>query len=134
MVNAMQLEFEERDDGFLLRAPLAPNKNHMGTGFGGSLAAMATLAGWAQTWKLLPDPENTHIVIGRSEVTYLEPATSELIGRSDEPADSDVVRFLERLEQRGRAGLQLTTRIYCHEREVTRLSGKFVATCKQSRD
>ncbi len=29
-----------------LRAPLAPNLNHRGTAFGGSMSALAILAGW----------------------------------------------------------------------------------------
>ena len=31
----------------ILNAPLAPNRNHKGTAFAGSLNALATLAGWS---------------------------------------------------------------------------------------
>ncbi|MGD8828046.1 MAG: YiiD C-terminal domain-containing protein, partial [Gammaproteobacteria bacterium] len=38
------------EDGIRLRAPLAPNSNHIGTAFGGSLHGLATLACWGLVW------------------------------------------------------------------------------------
>jgi thioesterase domain-containing protein len=35
------------DNSMILRAPLAPNSNHKGTAFGGSLYSLAVLTGWA---------------------------------------------------------------------------------------
>jgi thioesterase domain-containing protein len=37
----------------ILSAPLATNRNHEGTAFGGSLNAIATLAGWSVVWLAL---------------------------------------------------------------------------------
>ncbi|MEP6472510.1 MAG: YiiD C-terminal domain-containing protein, partial [Gemmatimonadota bacterium] len=39
-----------RDGALVLSAPLAFNRNHEGTAFGGSLNAVATLAGWSAVW------------------------------------------------------------------------------------
>jgi len=43
-----------------LSAPLEPNHNHLGTAFGGSLSALATLAGYSLLWLLLGDREASH--------------------------------------------------------------------------
>ena len=39
--------------GLVLSSPLAPNINHKGTAFAGSLNATATLAGWGTIWLVL---------------------------------------------------------------------------------
>ena len=47
---AMQIEALQFDGQQLeMRVPLAANVNDKGTGFGGSIAALATLAGWSLT-------------------------------------------------------------------------------------
>ena len=48
LVREMQIEVLGEAEGRLrLRAPLAPNVNDKGSAFGGSLASLMTLAGWA---------------------------------------------------------------------------------------
>src|SRR5690606_33240492 len=48
LARAMGVRVERCDsEGLVLTAPLEPNHNHLGTAFGGSLAALATLAGYA---------------------------------------------------------------------------------------
>ncbi len=130
LVSAMGIEVHDNDHDWYLEAPLEPNRNHMGTGFGGSIASLATLAGWAQTWMLLPSPEDVHIVIARSSVRYLKPATGSLIATAETPDQSDVERFLGRLEQRKRAGIELNTTVQSNGAAAATFSGKFVATLK----
>lgn len=133
LVTAMGVTFCERDDHWFLEAPLAPNSNHMGTGFGGSIASLATLAGWAQTWMLLPSPEAIEIVIAESCVRYLKPALGLLIATAEAPGEAGIERFLQRLEQRGRASIDLITHVHSNNVAAATLKGKFVATLKTKR-
>ena len=64
-------------ESLTLTAPLSVNHNHLGTAFGGSLAAVATLAGYALLWLLLED-RTSHIVISRSELRYRRPVTGDI--------------------------------------------------------
>ena len=73
LARAMGVRVERCDsEALVLTAPLEPNHNHLGTAFGGSLAALATLAGYAFLWRELRDPD-AHIVIRRSELDYRHP-------------------------------------------------------------
>ena len=65
------------ESALILTAPLAPNHNHLGTAFGGSLATLATLAGYTLLWLELGDRES-HIVIQESQIRYLAPVRGEL--------------------------------------------------------
>ena len=132
LVSAMELEFRETDTGWYLEAPLNANRNHMGTGFGGSIAAIATLAGWTQTWMVLPKPDDVHIIIAKSSINYRKPAHGPLIGTSDLPSDEAIALFLHRLNKKGRASISLTTRVHSNDIEAATLVGKFAATFKSN--
>ncbi|HEY6097971.1 MAG TPA: YiiD C-terminal domain-containing protein, partial [Anaeromyxobacter sp.] len=65
-----------RHDGtsLTLSAPLAPNLNHRGTAFGGSMSALALLAGWGVVHLALRDlGVETRLVVQRSAMDFLEP-------------------------------------------------------------
>ncbi len=126
LVSAMDIRLQEEAEDWYLEAPLAPNRNHMGTGFGGAIASLATLAGWAQTWMMLPIPENMDIVVARSDIRYLKPATGTLIATADIPLQDNTERFLDRLEKRGRASINLTTHVHSNDVLSATLNGKFV--------
>src|SRR5262245_2254533 len=58
----------------VLEAPLAANKNHLGTAFGGSLHALPTLACYAALWTLLREAGvDGHVVVKRSQAYYRQP-------------------------------------------------------------
>ena len=78
----------------VLRAPLAPNANHKGTAFGGSLFCVAVLTGWAWATRYIAARGlNADAVIQESTIRYLKPVHGEFRGgRSQAPP----------AEQRGR--------------------------------
>ena len=92
--------------------PLAPNRNHKGTVFAGSLSALATLAGWSVVWLKLRDAGvQAHVVIQDAQIRYLAPTRSDVTARSTFPDDATWQRALNGLQRRGKARLTLTAEL-----------------------
>jgi thioesterase domain-containing protein len=112
-----------------LRAPLAPNVNHEGTAFGGSIASLAVLAGWAWLRARLDGAEPMpRLVVQRQEVDYLAAATAELVATCTAPAAEDWERFTKLLARRARARLELAVEVVSGGARVATLGGVYVAT------
>jgi len=57
-----------------ITAPLAPNLNHHGTAFGGSVSAVAILAGWTLVYaRLEAEGQFPAVVIQHNEIRYVTP-------------------------------------------------------------
>jgi thioesterase domain-containing protein len=100
----------EAYDGSSLRlaAPLAPNINHRATAFGGSMSALAILAGWALLHLNLRDRGiEARLVIQRSELDFEEPVDGDFTATAALPPDADWERFLKTFERRGRARVRV---------------------------
>lgn len=78
LLQSMELSFSEFNDHCLrVDMPLAPNVNDKNTGFGGSIAALATTAGWAVISLILRRlPRHYHVLVAESHIRYLSPATA----------------------------------------------------------
>lgn len=103
-------------DGARLRlaAPLAPNLNHRGTAFGGSLSALAIVAGWALVHvKLRELGIESRLVIQRSTLDFEAPVDGDFTATATLPAAAAWDRFLLTLERHGRARLKVATTIAC---------------------
>lgn len=110
------------DAELVLRMPLAPNRNHKGTAFAGSLSALATLTGWSLLWRVIREVgESAHVVIQDSSIRYLLPARSDAIASARLPAAGDMERLLAALRRRGRGRISLDV-------VVRDVSGTVVAT------
>jgi thioesterase domain-containing protein len=109
-------------------APLAPNRNHMGSAFGGSLQALATLAGWGVTLIASGDPDAHHVVIRDAQMRFLEPVRGELSAVATRPSAGAVAAFHATLAARGRARLTVPVIIRGPGDSVAaRFVGEFVA-------
>lgn len=126
---AMEVEvIAATPDGIELSAPLAPNVNHRGTAFGGSIATLATLAGWSLLRVRLGDyAPLPHLVIQRSSMEYLLPIEGAFSAAVSYPAEADWTDFLARLEARGRARLNLAVEVFADRQLAARMTGVFVA-------
>ena len=118
------------DSGLVLRAPFAPNRNHMDTVFGGSLQTLATLAGWGMTLVLIEDRDSVDIVIRDSHARFRKPVTADFDAFCPMPEKSVVRRFNDRLQKRGRARLELPVIIRQDGKTAAEFSGGFVAIKK----
>lgn len=93
-------------DGTTVRieAPLAPNLNHRGTAFGGSLSALAILAGWALVHLALRDRGGeARVVIQRAELEFQEPVDGDFVAEASLPSAREWDRFLTTLARHRRA-------------------------------
>jgi thioesterase domain-containing protein len=110
-----------------LSAPLAPNVNHSETLFGGSAAALATLAAWALLHLRMEHAGlSARLVIQRSHMEYEAPIPGDfqaLCRFSDEAAWE---RFRDTLARRGRARLTLAAQLLYEARRMATFEGDFV--------
>lgn len=114
-------------EGVVLEAPLEPNLNHRDTAFGGSVAAMAILAGWTLVHvRLRAEGVEARTVIQRSDVAYLHPVEEAFQASAEAPDPAAWTRFLRTLERWERARIQVETAVTCGGREVARLRGEYV--------
>lgn len=93
------------ESGVTLEAPLEPNLNHRYTAFGGSVAALLMIAGWALVHERLAeeDIDGAHTVIQTSEVRYVAPAHGPFRATCPAPEPEEWSRFVRTFRRRGRA-------------------------------
>lgn len=124
---AMGIEVESVADGSLvLTAPLAANHNHLGTAFGGSLAAIATLAGYGLLWLQLGD-RSAHIVIKSSSIRYLHPVLGDIRALCRAPDEDALAGFRETFERKDKARIRLAVEIVEDGRVCVEFEGEYVA-------
>lgn len=112
----------------LLECPLEPNRNHRGTGFGGSIASIATLAGWAWIWVMMREraiPPN--IVISKSSIEYVSPINDTFSAELRPPEESVIKSFIDSFDRRGSARIDLKVEVLCKGEAAARFVGTFVA-------
>lgn len=127
LTRAMGVEVRSWDGRELcIAAPLEPNHNHLGTAFGGSLSALATLAGYSLLWLLLGDRE-AHIVIRDSSLRFRHPVRGELRALCRHPGDEAWQAFHARFTSSGKARLTLQVVIVEDDRVCVEFEGVFVA-------
>ncbi len=114
------------EERLVITAPLDVNHNHLGTAFGGSLAAIATLAGYCLLWLELGDKE-AHIVIRGSKISYDRPVRGEIRALCRRPTDQALSRFRKTYERTGKARIKLSVLIEEQENVCVEFEGIYVA-------
>lgn len=115
-------------------ASLAPNVNDKGTGFGGSLATVATLCGWSIiTLHLRSLGRDDDVVIRDSHLEYFLPVTSDFSAITNLPAESILTEFNQKMNLKGRARMDLVIEIKQDDKVALRLTGSYVALEKKAR-
>lgn len=109
-----------------LTAPLAVNHNHLGTAFGGSLGAIATLAGYTLLWVRMAE-RDSHIVIRDSRIRYNHPVREGIRAVCREPDAAVFAAFMKCFRDKGKARIRLRVMIVENERSCVEFEGEFVA-------
>jgi thioesterase domain-containing protein len=96
--------------GFALEAPVALNYNHLHTAFGGSINAVATLAGYGFLWLALDD-KSVHLVGRSSSMQYVKPVREYIRAVCLKPPADELAAFEKRLCTKGKARITLQVRV-----------------------
>lgn len=113
-------------------AELAPNVNDKGTGFGGSLATVATLCGWSiVTLYLRSQGRDDDVVIRDSHLEYFLPVTSDFSAITSLPSAEVLAIFDQKMMEKGRARMDLTIEIKQNDQLAMKLTGSYVALEKR---
>jgi thioesterase domain-containing protein len=124
---------EAADDAALvLCAPLAPNANHKGTAFGGSLYSLAVLTGWAWLTRDLAVREfDAAAVIQESNMRFLKPVHGEMRASAEIPALAEVERFHKMLARAGRGRIRLSVQVRHGGNVAAIFDGVFAAALRR---
>ncbi len=111
-----------------LEAPLEPNLNHRATAFGGSVAALAVLAGWSLVHvRLDAEGRATRTVIQESSVRYDAPVHAAFVAVCDAPPPDAWRRFLRALDRYGKGRIKVEARVQSEGADVGTFAGRYVS-------
>ena len=113
-------------EALVLGAPLSQNFNHLGTAFGGSLTALATLCGYGVIWLELGDA-NAHVVIRKSEMSFRQPVRHDLRAICRRPSREAIAELESDLKRKGKARITLRVDLLDSEALAAIFEGVFVA-------
>ncbi len=95
---------------FAIEASVALNYNHLHTAFGGSINAIATLAGYGFLWLNLRDL-GVHVVVGSSSIRFVQPVHEQIRAVCLAPTSAHYDTFRERLRMKGKSRITLQIRV-----------------------
>jgi len=111
---------------FKLVAPIALNHNHLGTAFGGSLGAVATLAGYGLLWLELRDSA-CHVVVRKSSLSFRRPVLREIVAICRRPAQEELRTFKAAFAEHRKARISLDVTVEEDSLVAVEFQGIFVA-------
>jgi thioesterase domain-containing protein len=131
LARAMDLRVVDYDGHRIaLAAPLGPNVNDKGCAFGGSLASLATLAGWGLIClKLAEGGIAAEVYVQDSTIVYLAPVWDEIVAEAAAAQDESWDRFLDAMRDRGKARIAIDAELAAAEggSVPARVTARFVA-------
>jgi thioesterase domain-containing protein len=133
LARPMGVIVESADDlSLVLRAPLAPNANHKGTAFGGSLYSLAVLTGWAWLTRFLATRKlDAEAVIQESSMRFLKPVRGEMRASLEIPAAADIDKFQKMLVRADRGRIRLQVKMHEGSALATIFDGLFAAAMRR---
>jgi thioesterase domain-containing protein len=113
--------------GLEVAAPLEPNINHASSAFGGSLAALATIAGWGMVWLLLKDQRHQQqIIIQDSQLSYIRPVLKDFAAVCCWPQPEAWDNMMTTLSRGGKGRIEMRSEIYENDLPCVSFNGRFV--------
>ncbi|MBZ2169996.1 MULTISPECIES: YiiD C-terminal domain-containing protein [Marinobacter] len=109
----VRLEFWDGQT-LIVSAPLLPNRNHQGTGFGGSVYSVAVTGAWGLTELVLSDLGlDGVVVIQKGSIDYLLPVDTDFYVICRLPGGEVSDRFRKSLARYGKGRLDLVAEVHC---------------------
>lgn len=109
--------------------PLSPNRNHMGTGFGGSLYTASLLVAWSWLHLKLRElgiSEKIHIVIQDAHIHYPAPMKEDAVAICKASSDEAWARFAKMFRRYGKGRITLESHLESAGIITTQFKGDFV--------
>jgi thioesterase domain-containing protein len=133
LAKPMGVVVETADEtALILRAPLAPNANHKGTAFGGSLYSLAVLTGWAWITRFLATRQlDAQAVIQESNMRFLVPVQGEMRACIRIPSAADINKLQKMLLRAGRGRIRLQVDMHQGSTLATVFDGLFAAAMRR---
>jgi thioesterase domain-containing protein len=133
LAKPMGIIVESADESaVILRAPLAPNSNHKGTAFGGSLYSLAVLTGWAWITRFLATRQfDAEAVIQESNMRFLVPVHGEMRACIEIPTAADIDKFQKMLVRADRGRIRLQVNMHQGSTLATVFDGLFAAAMRR---
>jgi thioesterase domain-containing protein len=113
------------ENEFIVEAPVALNSNHLGTAFGGSINAIATLAAYGFVWLGLRD-HAVHVVVAESSIRFLRPVRETIRAICPRPDSSEWAAFQTQLAAKGKAHIVLRVNVVEEGQAAAAFEGTFV--------
>ena len=108
-----------------LECDLAPNHNHVGTAFGGSLATMMVLAAYCQLFEIIH--KTGHVLLKNTSMNFIYPVEQKLRAVCKAPDEEQVKKFTDAFTKKGKARLELTSQIVLDDGRIAcEMTGEFV--------
>lgn len=121
--------------GVVLEAPIQPNLNHNSTAFGGSVAAVAILAGWTLTaQELRRTGHEARTVIQKTSVHYEAPIHGAFRARCGPLDPHGWERCLRALERHGRGRIRVPIEVVADGVVACHAEGLYVALAGRESD
>ena len=126
---SMEVKVKQVDEnGITLKAPLIPNINHRSTAFGGSVSALAILAGWTLIHTNLQALSlSSRIVIQRNSMEYLQPIDGDFVAVCPFPSVEVWGRFIKMLEKKSKSRIELNVDVFGDGVKAGSFTGVYVA-------
>jgi thioesterase domain-containing protein len=114
--------------GVQFSLPIAPNRNHKNTAFGGTLVAAQALACWALVMTILDNYKiNAEVVVQSQTGEFYKPARKNFTVATDKISVFELKRFLNTLKRKKKARIQISSSVICEGMVVACYVGKYVA-------
>jgi len=127
ITRAMGVRVVARDEHqFIVEAPVALNSNHLRTAFGGSINAVATLAGYGWLWLGLRD-HAVHVVVAESSIRFLRPVRETIRATCLRPNHDEWTAFQTRFVEKGKAHITVRVNVVEEGQTAAEFEGIFVA-------
>jgi thioesterase domain-containing protein len=127
ITRAMGVRVVAHDENqFIVEAPVTLNSNHLGTAFGGSINAVATLAAYGLLWLELRE-QAAHVIVAESSIRFLRPVRETIRSICLRPDPGKWAAFQARFAEKGKARLKLHVSVVEGDQTAAEFEGMFVA-------
>ena len=128
LCKAMDLRVEQlSDNNIVISAPMEVNRNHHDSFFAGSLYSLSAITGWGLATNYAHNQySGSGVVVRKAEIDYFHPVVDVRLTLNCQMPDADSMNsFAERLDDKGRARLNLSVDIYSLDKLAVRFNGAF---------